>query len=428
MHKKKILLISHNPVGGATSSGRTIETFITNATDVDYFNLYISNESLNLLDRVEYFQLSERQLIKGGRLLSETTDSKRKSSVGPRIKERSKIYINRIISSLKKRYRWHFQIIRECVWRLMYRRKDKLCYWLEEIEPDIIVVYPGDFLYFYKICRSIMNDSTALVVFNSEDYISFEKKSSFISSYKHSVSQAKIALLDHANHIFQSNSKLRKYFNGFVSSPSSDLYTTSSLLYQAPVDKPSEKILRFLYAGNLVHGRLVTLLELADVLCRYSLNAKIRVFSANVLEKDAELLLKHSKIEFLGRVDYSQILREIGIADVVLHVESFCPVNIENVKFGFSTKLADLICCGRPILVIGPRQNAGIEYLIEHRTGHVVYEKEELPKVVEALINDEFYRVRFYEVNRFLAVSNHSKEVNTKKIWSVFGKLLNDEK
>ena len=61
---------------------------------------------------------------------------------------------------------------------------------------------------------TIIKAGTALVVFNSEDYISLKKRSSFTSSYKYSVSQAKIALLNNANHIFQSNSKLRKYFNG----------------------------------------------------------------------------------------------------------------------------------------------------------------------------------------------------------------------
>ena len=109
MQKNKILIISHNPVGGATSSGRTIETFITDSSDVDYFNLYISNESHNLLDRVEYFQLSERQLIKGGRILSKSYDRASESSIGLRIEERTKPYISRIISLLKKRYRWHFQ-------------------------------------------------------------------------------------------------------------------------------------------------------------------------------------------------------------------------------------------------------------------------------------------------------------------------------
>lgn len=428
MQKNKILIISHNPVGGSTSSGRTIETFITDAEDTDYFNLYISNEYPNLLDRVEYFQLSEKHLINGGRVLSKSLDRTRDHSIAFGIEERTIPYISRIIPFLKARYRWCFQILRECVWRLVYLRQSKLRSWVEKIGPDIVLVYPGDFLYFYKICRSIINDGTALVVFNSEDYISLEKRLSFVSSYKYSVSQAKIALLDNANHIFQSNSKIRKYFNKFVNAPSSDLYTTSSLYCEKPFDNRSEKTLRLLYAGNLGHGRIGTLLDLADVLSRFSLNAKIRVFSANVSEGDSELLIGHSKIEFLGRADYSQICKEIVFADVVLHVESFCPIDIENVKFGFSTKLADLICCGRPILVIGPRENAGISYLIEHRTGHVVCEKEAIPQVTVALINDAIYRVKFDEVNRQLALRNHSKEINEKKIWSVFGKLLNDKK
>ena len=76
------------------------------------------------------------------------------------------------------------------------------------------------------------------------------------------------------------------------------------------------------------------------------------------------------------------MLRVLGTARYVLHVESFEARFKERTRYSLSTKIGESLASGACLIAYGPSDIASIEYLSEHSAGIVLSDLRELSKLL----------------------------------------------
>ncbi len=128
--------------------------------------------------------------------------------------------------------------------------------------------------------------------------------------------------------------------------------------------------LSLVYTGNILLGRLDSLLYLARLLDRLTAEgtpATLTVYSGNALSRSMHKKLGGTlSLRFRGAVSADAIPAIQAEADVLVHAESFSRTNRAIVRQSFSTKLVDYLHAARPILAVGPDDVASVSYLKVH--------------------------------------------------------------
>ena len=127
------------------------------------------------------------------------------------------------------------------------------------------------------------------------------------------------------------------------------------------VNKPLEIV----YAGNLMYGRDEILAKLAT--CLQNINvcgtkAVLRIYTGTKITDTINSKLNLGETsQIVGAKSYDEIKKIMKCADIVLHVESFEPSQMQLVRYSFSTKITDCMQSGSVMMAIGPSGIASIE-------------------------------------------------------------------
>ncbi len=159
----------------------------------------------------------------------------------------------------------------------------------------------------------------------------------------------------------------------------------------APLRETCNAPLRLVYAGNLLYGRVETLMRIADILARINEKqplALLELYSPTALSEKEEAHFRQTKsVLLMGQRPYEEIKRIQNEADVVLHVESFDPAQIALTKYSFSTKIIDCIQSGSAILSVVPEESASVSYLRRIDGVALITNEDELEARLQSLID-----------------------------------------
>jgi glycosyltransferase involved in cell wall biosynthesis len=181
-----------------------------------------------------------------------------------------------------------------------------------------------------------------------------------------------------------------KVYEGIYKTQFDLLYKTGTFDIQPVVKKP-EAIIKFVYTGNIIYGRLETIIAIAKTLEQINCNGKkaeLHIYTANTIEqKDIEFFQKTNSVQLMGKVSYNAIPKILNDADVLLHVESFEKHQKLATSLSFSTKLVDYFEAGKPIFAIGWENAASIKYLKNNSIGVTVNSPNDLTNEILSLID-----------------------------------------
>lgn len=182
------------------------------------------------------------------------------------------------------------------------------------------------------------------------------------------------------------------------------------------------------------YGRWKSILEVAYVINRIEevTNQKIE-FNVYSDEKDKEIIekLKNNKnINYKGYIDSKNIKNIMQNSDILLHIESFNPINIEMIKYSISTKIPDSLASGRILLIYAPKEIACTKYIEENEVGIVANNQEKLQqeilrildgkidiedilKKAQELVENRHRCDRTYEILNRIGEKNNSEDEGT---------------
>lgn len=320
--------------------------------------------------------------------------------------------------------------IRSIVWN-SYRWWDKgFDDFLNRFSPEVIFFQAGDSPFMYGLVRKISKKyGIPIIMFNTESYVLKERIYNGVKKWslghillKNELKRQYKKIMATVDYCIYSMEELEaaylKKYN--YKNKSCTLYTTSELVDLA--DKHGD-IFSLLYCGNLGVGRDKPLSEIAKALYEIDPNAVFDVYGKFTSKESENLVCENKNVVFHGLVDYSQVPELMSKASVVVHCEN--DDRLENLRYAFSTKIADNLSSGRPFLVYAIREYPFVKYIERNSCAHIASSYEELKLVLNNCMLDEKYRNKYSENAKLVSLKNHNKQSNLQKIIEITGMVSN---
>lgn len=414
MEYKKLLVISHNCFSKTGSNGRTLANYLKGWPKEKIAQIYIHPESPDFDICSQYYCISDKAVLK--------SILKKENPAGFIVKEEF-ITINKNIlkSNNKRKKNSLIFIIRELLWKSKFWNDKGLKIWLDKFSPEIILVQAGDAAFLFDLAIEISKKYVSkITVYNTEGYY-FKKKSYFqenrISKYFYPIlnryfknSYQRLIKFSKCE-IYNCNLLAEDYENVFHKK--SKVIMNTSEFTQEEVYYPKKK--KIIYAGNLGLYRHKSLIEFATALQQVDPELKIDVYGKIPNENVQEELCACQSIRFQGFISYEKLKKELRESKYLLHVESFDLFYKEDLKYAFSTKIADSLASGACLFVYAPENMAISQYLKDKNAAVLINKSELLVTKIRSILNSEELTKNYSYNGRKLAEINHNIEKNKKK-------------
>lgn len=286
-------------------------------------------------------------------------------------------------------------VLRDIVWR-SYRwwRKD-FSEFLRDFSPEVVLLQAGDSPFMYAIARRIAKRFHAsLVMFNTENYVLKRKlyagakeKSVWHLLLRHRLRVQYRRFMKKADYCIYNTQWLEDAYQKAYPHPgkSKTFYVATQLQPEKP--EPSDGF-HVTYCGNLGVGRTAPLYEFARVLQDTVPEATLDIYGKFQTMREQKAFELLPNVRYFGVVPYEQVPGILAASMLVLHCEN--PKRAENLRYAFSTKIADSLACGRPFLVYASREYPFVTYLEAYKCAHIASNPEELQKLLTECRNRAF--------------------------------------
>lgn len=415
----RILVLSNASWDNRNSVGNTLSNWFEGWNDADFFCIYSRDAMPDNSCCQSYFSVSSTNLLKNlftpWRIGYEFNTNKGKIGNPSKSVETSLV---RTTSGWKRDVAvWLIdQLYRSKIW-LNSRMKS----YIKKANPDIVFLFAMDDSYRYYLVKYIKKYTTAKVVMFIPDDIYGAAKSKGISS-----ANRYRKFLGFADKIYGASQLMCDEYKNTLHIPIEPLYKGCN------IEEPRTSFntpIEIVYAGNLLFNRTSTLAKLASTLKEINSTtslAHLSIYTGTyVTDSVSKMLNIPGASEICGSRPYDEIKQIMKRADIVLHVESFDPKQIEIVKLSFSTKIIDCLQSGATMMVVGPKGIASVEYPRSIEGTIVIDDLTKIQEILTDVIsNKEKLPMRSQLINRY-ACENHPIEVVRNKIQISFRSLLN---
>ncbi len=416
----KVLIVSHNPVSPQGNMGKTLQSLFSGFDKEELCQLYIYPTVPSRECCGSYYRITDKDVA--GALLN------RRPAGGeiPRTAIResqglyedpadAKLYKNRKNKSALRRF------ARDGLWKLGQWYGADLKAWLRRQQPEAVFVAPGPAFFLYGMALRISEDlGLPLVCYLSDDYYFLPKPKGVLEGLRHSLLQKKMeTLLNRSAHLAVISRELQEAYGARFLLPTTVVMTGEGIPpAEAPAVTAQPKAL--CYFGNLGCGRHRSLEAVARALeeinraCNVQYTLKIYTSEQN--KEVLQPLLARKCVKMVGFVTGPAFEKELKKADILLHTEDFTPENRQRVGKSLSTKLADYLASGVPVLAYGPAEIASMRHLQRNGCALCVTEPGKLRAGIQTLLEEKALRRSLAEKGLETAKKYHNSGETGRKI------------
>lgn len=404
----RVLVIGNECLSNVSSNGRTMRNFLLGYPKEKLAQFCIRNASPDFEICERYYYVSDSAALNSflrGKLadgnLPRNVSGTDTSTVKP--KQRNAVTM----------------MIRNFVWNSMRWAGKDFYKWVEDFSPEIILLQAGDCAFMLKLARKLaLKYNIPLVIYNSEAY--YFKKFDYFRS--HGLAQLLYPVF-HRNFCREFDKtvklakksvyccdKLKDDYDACFHLPSEVIYTATQVTpkkYKTPHDN-----LKISYLGNLGVGRHEGLIEIAEVLQSISPDLKLDVYGKIPSEDIKNAFDSCHGIRYMGFISYEDVVEIMQSSDILVHTENFSDFYKEDLKYAFSTKIADSLASGTCFLLYAPECMACSEYLRKNKAAYVVGNHQELIHTLVELCSDINAREKYIAQAHLITNYNHSAKHN----------------
>lgn len=423
-NKKRVLVISNNCFSPSNSNGRTLGNLFYGWPKECLAQMCViaKDPMWELCDN--YYCLEDQTVLDafmhckkavGRRLVKQETSSDSSTAVDTQRKHVGRKTLPRIM-------------MREMVWAAKRWQSKDFEQWVNDFNPDLVVLQFGDSSFMIDIALSVAKSrNIPLVVYNTEGYYFFNKFWYYRSAwdailfplFKQSYRKSVRRLMQYAAHSVYLNDELKEDYDEEFHKPSTVIYNSSSMQrFTSPLF--ADKVPHISYLGGLGHGRDLAIMDVGKVL--QSIDTRFYIDVYGPADKDVLKRLSNAKgVKYHGMVSYDKVIDIINESDVLFHVEPISE-DYNHLKYGFSGKIADSVSSGKCFVLYAPKELACSKYIIETGAGWFADNKAKLKEVIVNIMNNTKERNAVLEKAKVVAEKNHSFEGNARKFQNI---LLN---
>ena len=417
----KLLVMANNSLSENNSNGRTLAGFLKGWDKENVAQIYISGEIPSSKVCDNFFQITDSAVLKG---------LFKKNTIGKQVFNAVEVNNNSNVNKLSKGKSIVKIVLRDILWGTNVWWNKNLKAWLKEFSPEVILFFAGESVFSFKMVLKIAKFcNVPIVVYNSEGYYfkekNYLKNGGVISDliyplFHRNYKRVFKKLMKKAAHTVYINDKLKNDYDNEFYLPSTTVYTASDI--RSEIKKENNDLPIVSYLGNLGVGRHFALVEIAEALNEINPNYKLNVYGKIPNDTVERAFNTCSAINYCGLVSYSEVIGVMHKSDLLVHGESFDDFTIWDLKYAFTTKIADSLSCGTCFFVYAPKELACAEYLLENECACVVTEKDQLKETLEKILLDENLRNKYIQKGFEIARKNHDSVKNCEK----FQKILID--
>ncbi len=383
----KVLIISHNPITTYQSMGKTLASLFSNFNCEDLCQLYIYPTIPDIDFCSSYYRVTDKDVL----------DSYFKFSVNGRTIKKEEINIvqhsmyendgDKNLYSNKKNKNSFRMICRDLIWKFSHWYNKDLKNWLKEQGVTHIFVAPGMAKFIYNIALKISKDfNLPIISYVCDDYYFVKKPKGVLDRIRVRGLQKKIKkLMKKTSHLVTICEDLSQLYSKEFSVPSTVIMTgTNYSISKKTIIKDNPTSIT--YMGNIRCNRYNSLVEIGKALQEINSNCNTDYhLNLYTVENDNSILEKFegiSTIRMCGYVTGEEFDKIFHSADILLHTEAFDSESIDMVKNSVSTKIADSLASGIPLLAYGPKEVASMQHLIKNDCAVTATNKDELEKLL----------------------------------------------
>ena len=229
-------------------------------------------------------------------------------------------------------------------------------------------------------------------------------------------------LMKHTSALVVISDELRKVYQSAFSVPTCVLMTGKTITSSC-ANKAEKPAVSLSYFGNVRCERYLSLRkigELLDTLGRETgKQYKLYVYSKENDKRVLESLSQPKSIVFHDFVQGEEFSKAFFSSELLVHVESFRDDTIDRVRHSISTKVADSLASGIPLLAFGPAGLASIEHLRRNECAFVCTDPDRLRDVLLKAMNDLQARKEVVEHAIKTAEQFHNGKQNSKELYAL---------
>lgn len=290
-------------------------------------------------------------------------------------------------------------LLREFVWKHGKWCGAKVWRWVDEFNPTVIFINVADniFLIDFAICVA-KRYQIPVVVFSTEEF-PFKKYnyltkrfSIFYWLFNAKLNMAYRGIAKFVKNGYFNSPMLRNEYAKRYSYPCYVAMNKSQIEWIENAEIPD--IVRISYLGNLGLNRHLPLIEIADVIAEILPGTKLDIYG-RIPNSAVEMAFDNCKnINYIGFVSYEEVTRIIHESTLVIHAETQEAFYIRDLRYGFSTKIADSVCSGTPLLIYGDVSMAVMDFIKKEDCAFICANRSQLKTVVKAALTDVEARKR----------------------------------
>ena len=332
---------------------------------------------------------------------------------------------SKIFNIAKRNKSYLVRLLRKILWNKKRWLTESLTNWINDFNPDIIyLAFSNDFfineiaLYIAKLKK------IPIVTVIGDDYV-FNRKfsiSPFYFIYAKKYRKLVRSIFSYNTGVLYTSEKIREKYTKFFNNQNDVIYISSDFKC-APTLNLGDQPKRIIYAGNLALGRHKPLYDVMRCVEKMD-NVELDVYASLVPKSFLKKAKKFSHTTLFNPIPYNSLMSKISESNSILIVESFTKRDIKTTEFSLSTKVADGLMSGIPIIAYGPQQSGCIYYLEQNLNGCVCTNKNCLNEHINKCVFNIEYRETISNQEQKLALTNHTKEKNSLIFYNFVKKMV----
>lgn len=423
---QRVLVISNNCFSVSSSNGRTLSDLFIGWPTANLAQFHVIPGIPNESVCSRYLCVTDTTALKSVFFRRAQSGRGSEPSRGRRTPGRRERPIRRIAKTPTT------ALARHAVWKFGAWEKQGFASWVDAFDPELIFLLAGDTPFLFNLARRLAaTRRIPLVIMSTEDY--YFKTENYMSDGIGLLSSVSYRLFAHilrrdAASAF-SNAALCICNGDDLRVVHEEAFGVRAVTVMPPTTvRPRTTVSvgtspSFSYLGNLGHGRHEALMDIGTALQRIDDRLTLDVYGHAPSEHILADLAAAPGIRYQGILPYDEVVAVMHASDVLIHAESFADKDRSQIRYAFSTKLADYLASGTCALVYAPEELWLTRYLVETEAALVVSDISRLEAALRSVISSETLRLEYASKGLGVAEERHSLTRNIARFQTILKEL-----
>lgn len=427
----KVLIISRGVWDDTQGTSSTLTNIFEDYDPNCLAHIYIETKQPNTRCCHLFFQISEFSLVhkifKWGTKTGHSIDTK--IDVVKKVSDRIASQEQATMRFVRGHRSLFYSMLREILWGFNGWKSKELKEFIESFNPDVIWMDGSPLPLMYRLYNHVLKIARKPAsIFMQDDVYTYEScgNNFWARVRKHRLRHLVRSVVMQCDNMFVASPKMKKEYDDLFGVNSTFIAKSFNMDIKDFGPKESRIPLRMVYMGQVIYGRIKTLISISEALKdinKESTKIQLFIYTNNkICKEDKMSLTKNGNVFIEAPVPYSEVANVINDNDVVVFVETFDSKLNNIARLSFSTKISDYLRSGKCVFAIGPSNVAPIEYFLVEDAAIVSTCEEDIRSSLEKLVRPGIIN-EYATKAQNCALKNHERRRMDNLIYGILYKL-----